>query len=691
MEPKPNTALAHKPIEEAVDNLTIDASTKASNGNLPAAKDVSSSDAISCISSADAASTAAKDAEMNQGTYMGDQGMYYYGYYYPGSFGGWDENSYYAGSNGLEMQPTVVQAENGSYLCYVPGYENGYTAYSPVVPGNGVDGQYVSKEPYYSAVVPVQDPSTPGMYAQPIAYGPELVPAYTWDPYVLLDGVQGHPVGVHQTNYPTRSNYPSNKHAVPSSKASRSTKYASGTTKGSSSAVDTVPTSANNHPSSKFANKASGASITKGHLPSSKFVAHTNQGKGSLYQSKGINLNESGRNCNGNEKLKARSKLNEFGDRDVSDKPNDDSKNSLSPGADCFGLSGVQEVNDDIPSLVAVRRDSYNLPDFVTKYEQALFFVIKSYSEDDIHKSIKYNVWASTPNGNKRLDNAYKIAQERMAGKGTKCPVFLFFSVNASGQFCGVAEMLGPVDFNKSMNFWQQDKWNGFFPVKWHIIKDVPNPQFRHIILENNENKPVTNSRDTQEVKFLQGAEMLNIFKNFSCKTSILDDFDFYENRQKVMQDRRGKPLTTSLDHLTPKDEKPSESEKQAQSACNVEHHNAKRNEEQSNDVTTDVDTAKTSQKQSNVDPADVDTAKTGQKQSNVDAADLDTTKTSEQSKVVAADVDTAKTSEGSNGVAADLDASNRSEEQSNKVTAAMLDDTGKRSEEQTSSVAAAG
>ena len=43
---------------------------------------------------------------------------------------------------------------------------------------------------------------------------------------------------------------------------------------------------------------------------------------------------------------------------------------------------------------------------------------------------------------------------------------------------------------------------------------------------------------------------MLNIFKNFSCKTSILDDFDFYENRQKVMQDRRGKPLTTSLGHF---------------------------------------------------------------------------------------------------------------------------------------------
>lgn len=60
--------------------------------------------------------------------------------------------------------------------------------------------------------------------------------------------------------------------------------------------------------------------------------------------------------------------------------------------------------------------------------------------------------------------------------------------------------MVGPVNFDKSVDFWQQDKWSGQFPVKWHIIKDVPNSQFRHIVLENNDNKPVTNSRDTQEV-----------------------------------------------------------------------------------------------------------------------------------------------------------------------------------------------
>ena len=60
--------------------------------------------------------------------------------------------------------------------------------------------------------------------------------------------------------------------------------------------------------------------------------------------------------------------------------------------------------------------------------------------------------------------------------------------------------MVGSVDFNKDMDFWQQDKWSRSFPVKWHIIKDVPNASFRYSILENNENKPVTNSRDTQEV-----------------------------------------------------------------------------------------------------------------------------------------------------------------------------------------------
>ncbi|XVF85274.1 hypothetical protein PTKIN_Ptkin17bG0104800 [Pterospermum kingtungense] len=148
-----------------------------------------------------------------------------------------------------------------------------------------------------------------------------------------------------------------------------------------------------------------------------------------------------------------------------------------------------------------ITKGLYNRQNFVTDYECAKFFVIKSYSEDNVHKSIKYGVWASTPIGNKKLDTAYHEAKAKQGA----FPVFLFFSVNASAQFCGVAEMVGPVDFDKSVDYWLQDKWSGQFPVKWHVIKDVPNSQFRHILLESNDNKPVTNSRDTQEVRFHLG------------------------------------------------------------------------------------------------------------------------------------------------------------------------------------------
>lgn len=53
-----------------------------------------------------------------------------------------------------------------------------------------------------------------------------------------------------------------------------------------------------------------------------------------------------------------------------------------------------------------------NSNDFVTDYNNAKLFIIKSYSEDNVHKSIKYNVWASTANGNKKLDAAYREAKD---------------------------------------------------------------------------------------------------------------------------------------------------------------------------------------------------------------------------------------------------------------------------------------
>ena len=46
-----------------------------------------------------------------------------------------------------------------------------------------------------------------------------------------------------------------------------------------------------------------------------------------------------------------------------------------------------------------------------------------------------------------------------------------------------------PGQCTKKFGSWGQDKWNGTFQIKWTFVKDIPNNQFRHIVLANNENK----------------------------------------------------------------------------------------------------------------------------------------------------------------------------------------------------------
>ncbi len=168
----------------------------------------------------------------------------------------------------------------------------------------------------------------------------------------------------------------------------------------------------------------------------------------------------------------------------------------------------------------------YNPTELTLNISNARFFVIKSYAEDDIHRSIKYSIWTSTDHGNRRLDQAYRDQK----GKGG---VYLFFSVNGSGHFCGMAQMVSEVDFSTVTGVWAQDKWKGNFKVKWIYVKDVPNNQLRHIRLENNENKPVTNSRDTQEVPLAKAKQVIKIVHSYQHSTSIFDDFDHYEKKQE--------------------------------------------------------------------------------------------------------------------------------------------------------------
>ena len=100
----------------------------------------------------------------------------------------------------------------------------------------------------------------------------------------------------------------------------------------------------------------------------------------------------------------------------------------LSMAQKCYDVSEPTNAMQGHDSYT-LNRSNYNKEDFQVSYESAKFFVIKSYSEDDVHKSIKYNVWSSTPNGNKRLDEAFRKAQEKSESVSSPCPIFFFFSV----------------------------------------------------------------------------------------------------------------------------------------------------------------------------------------------------------------------------------------------------------------------
>lgn len=169
--------------------------------------------------------------------------------------------------------------------------------------------------------------------------------------------------------------------------------------------------------------------MAKGCLPIAKYPTY-NQGKsGFLYSNNLLNVKSNTKGWVSAEKYKWRSKVNgsfneqNHGPRTVN------VKGTLMSGGNSAGTLATDGSGNGNTKNSLIRMDQYNLPDFPSKYDHAFFFVIKSYSEDDIHKSIKYNVWASTPNGNKRLDAAYQEAQKQMTEKGSKCPVFLFFSV----------------------------------------------------------------------------------------------------------------------------------------------------------------------------------------------------------------------------------------------------------------------
>ncbi|KAL5784832.1 hypothetical protein ACOSQ2_007224 [Xanthoceras sorbifolium] len=504
-----------------------------------------------------------------------DQGLYYptatnYGYYCTGfeSPGEWEDHHKVFGIDGPDFQYAGTQTESLPYVYYTPSYgyaQSPYNPYNPYIPGAviGVDSPFVGAQQYYT-IPPYQDPASSPAYVQ--LSQPDIIPNSLPEP-ILSTG----------ESISNRSDGRGLKHNLASASSAFTPKPATNQknslVRASEGSRVRVTAGANkqvmiNGPVPSVSSSTSASSRVIQSRIASGSIQSIDDVTGGKVSSQHNQLKVALPDCNG---------FPDFGSsahgRSTADKLRPKvavgrAQNILSGSPDLFVLGeqnrgprtnrskdqlavkaySTKAGVTDAQGNIIIYTDQYNKEDFSVDYVDAKFFVIKSYSEDDVHKSIKYGVWSSTSHGNNKLQTAYENAQKIAAGKPRGCPVFLFFSVNASSQFCGVAEMIGPVDFYKDMDFWQQDKWSGSFPVKWHIIKDVPNTCFRHIILENNENKPVTNSRDTQEIMLREGLQMLKIFNYHPMDTSIFDDFMYYEKRQKFMQEEKARLLFKSFD-----------------------------------------------------------------------------------------------------------------------------------------------
>ncbi|BAB02737.1 unnamed protein product [Arabidopsis thaliana] len=406
------------------------------------------------------------------------------------------------------------QNENAPYICYTPSYgyaQSPYNPYNPYIPGAsiGVDSSFVGFQQYYSDP-PYESAASSPTYV-PYVIQPDMVSNSSTDSLVA-NGGQSDGRGSMQRNGSAIAGLPKD--------APKSTTTGQYKQPGIPKNVSTTASAHSLQGKTAYANTLlpyGKSDIANG---VSSIASYSYKPCSKIYDARGDN-NTTGSTYTSEQNRGSRTRR---------------SRNQLIVKA-----YTTKAGNADAEGNIVINPDRYNKEDFSIEYSDARFFVIKSYSEDDVHKSIKYGVWSSTLNGNKKLQSVYEDAQRIATEKSRECPIFLFFSVNSSGLFCGVAEMTGPVSFDRDMDFWQQDKWSGSFPVKWHIIKDVPNSYFRHIILHNNENKPVTNSRDTQEIILKQGLEVLKLFKHHAEKTSLLDDFMYYEDRQRLMQEERAR------------------------------------------------------------------------------------------------------------------------------------------------------
>ena len=139
---------------------------------------------------------------------------------------------------------------------------------------------------------------------------------------------------------------------------------------------------------------------------------------------------------------------------------------------------------------------------------------MKSHSYPNLLRSIRVGQWSTLEPVSRRIMQLWKArgtSQEK---------ILLIFSSSGGGQYCGLAEMVGPWDPNQSIEAWESETGDSagyicqcpcaiiisltlssIIPINWTYVKDVGFDKFIHIQQGRNTKGSVTNMWNGQHVQ----------------------------------------------------------------------------------------------------------------------------------------------------------------------------------------------
>ena len=192
--------------------------------------------------------------------------------------------------------------------------------------------------------------------------------------------------------------------------------------------------------------------------------------------------------------------LNDIGNN----KPININNNDINPNNDNpnnkFNMSGNNLVNQNIDPSNFYQFQNQN-PCF-SLIEGSQFFIIKSSNKENIEKSKKNSVWATTASNSKKLNEAFN-----------KGKVILIFSVNGTQTFQGYAIMTS-FSSDSPSNLWQIEnniRLGGDFSVVWLCFCELNFTKAKHLQNPKKNGEPVTKSRDSTELSQNIGYELCKL------------------------------------------------------------------------------------------------------------------------------------------------------------------------------------